>query len=518
MKKHIHLSHLLTAAIFMAGAGPVHAVNSVSNTTTHAVHATVTDALAALIADGQTLVLAPGLYSEPELHFLYAVTLQGPQAVTTILVPAADSRIATVDIPSEWGVTDPVVFAGLTLRGGNASGNGGAVNVTEGSVIIQDCIVSSNTASGDGGAFFCMSGTGATLLAKDSLIVGNHALKQGGGTMRGVYERCSFVGNRAADGGAASSAVLEGCSVTGNTATGQGGGTLACSLSRCRITDNSALFGGGAYRSALSNTLMTNNAATQSGGALYLSAATNCTLVANRAGNAGGGLWGGTAVNSILHDNHGISGANYDATASLTWCCAAPLAPGVGNIAAYPGFRNRAAGDYSLLSHSACTNAGLTTAAPAGTDLNGGLRVQGPAIDIGAYEHDPALIDYIGFDLWLNRRGLPFDQGAQFNLDHNSDGIPNGLDFAFGDNRVDGSLFTVRQTGSGMVAETAVRDPESIGFVDVWVETIGSLAGPPTWIPAVAVPEGAPEGAAWFRREAPGAAERGFFRLKAALP
>ena len=137
---------------------------------------------------------------------------------------------------------------------------------------------------------------------------------------------------------------------------------------------------------------------------------------------------------------------------------------------------------------------------------------------MGAYEHDPAIIDYYGFELWLHQRGLPLDINAQFALDHNNDGIPNGLDYAFGTNRVDGALLTIRHTPTGPVAETAVKDPDAVGFVNVWVETTGALTDTPQWVNAVPVTEGAPEGAARFRRDAPDAAQRGFFRLKAALP
>jgi hypothetical protein len=189
-----------------------------------------------------------------------------------------------------------------------------------------------------------------------------------------------------------------------------------------------------------------------------------------------------------------------------------------GNTSAYPRFRNIDTGDYSLLSHSPCINKGSNGLAPSGTDLNGDARLQGATVDMGAFEHNPALIDNIGFEQWLQRHGLPLDSAAQFGLDQDHDGIPNGLAFAFGANRIDGSFLSIRRTDTGMVAETAVQQPESIGYVNLWVETTSMPTGTPVWVLATPVETGAPDGAVRFRREAPDAAVRGFFRLKAELP
>lgn len=510
------ITSLLISGVCML-AGWLNAATSVSNTTTHAVHATLAEALAAVNADGQTLALTSGVFEEPELTINYAVTLQGAGTLDTIVQPAGDTRIASVSIPVEYGVTLPVVFLNLTLSNGVTDGSGGAIFVGEGRVIVSNCVVSGNSAA-NGGGLYCMPGADASLTVDHSIISGNTASQQGGGAMRGLYRNCTFFGNSADKGGAAAYAVLEDCVFEENHALEQGGGLLHGRATRCLFNGNRAVFGGGVSQADLANTLLIQNTADQSGAALYGGTAVNCTLVGNTAGHQGGGVCGASVTNSILYDNHASIGKNYDAASTLAWSCAEPLAPGPGNIAAYPRFRDRNAYDYSLLSHSPCTNAGSTAAAPTGPDLNGNARVQGAAVDMGAYEHDPAIIDYYGFELWLHQRGLPLDINAQFALDHNNDGIPNGLDYAFGTNRVDGALLTIRHTPTGPVAETAVKDPDAVGFVNVWVETTGALTDTPQWVNAVPVTEGAPEGAARFRRDAPDAAQRGFFRLKAALP
>ena len=511
---------ILTLAATLLGLAPLlpaRAANSVSNTATHATFATLADAVAALSEDGQTLLLAPGTYAEPELTLSYAVTIRGQAAADTFLQPAAATRIATVNIPAEFEVTLPVVFENLTLRNGNASGNGGALLVQEGSLLLRHCTLSNNTASASGGALFCMSGADAALAAEDTLLTANTAGTTGGGATRGAFLRCTFTANTADDGGAAAFAALDTCTLSANTATGHGGALYACAATRCVLRDNTALFGGAAFSSALANALLTRNTAAQSGGGLYNGTATNCTLVANTAADAGGGLWGGTAVNTLFYANHASAGADHTDASALLYSRSAPLAAGTGNTAALPRFRNADSGDYSLLSHSPCANAGLSAAAPPGTDLNGNPRVQGAAVEIGAYELDPSVIDYYGFEQWLHRNGLPIEPQTQFSLDHDSDGIPNGFAYAFGPNRIDGALLSLRHTAQGVVAETAPRDPESVGFVDVWVETAGALTNGTPWAEALPV-SGAPADAARYRRDAPDAATRGFFRLKAALP
>lgn len=512
-----HLTARITGLIGLVLTSTLYGANSVSNTTTHATFSTLADALTALAEDGHTLVLSPGTYAEPELSFAYAVTVQGQDAENTFLQPSGATRIATVNIPSELMVTDPVVFERLTLRNGDATGNGGALLVQEGIVLLRHCTVSGNTATGSGGGLFCMSSADAALSAQDTLFSGNTAGTSGGGSTRGTYLRCTFTGNNAIDGGAAAYATLDRCTLASNHASNQGGALYVGSATRCILRDNTALFGGAAFGTALANALLTGNAANQSGGALYLGSATNCTIVANTAANMGGGLWGGSAVNTILYANQAASGADRTDASVLQYSRSAPLAAGTGNTDALPRFRNAEAGDYSLLSYSLCVNAGLSSAAPAGIDLAGNPRIQGSSVEMGAYELDPSVIDYFGFEQWLHRNGLPIDPANQFVLDHNSDGIPNGFAYAFGPHRVDGTLLTLRHTADGVVAETAVREADSIGFVDVWVETTGSLTNGFVWVDALPT-AGAPAGAERYRRDAPDAAQRGFFRLKAALP
>jgi hypothetical protein len=395
MKQNATATRLATSLLLFMLTASLRAANSVSNTVTHATYANVASALSALTEDGQTLLLSPGVYTEPELLIAYAVAIQGQDAASTVIQPSATpetsaSRVATVNIPVEYGVTQPVVFKNLTLRHGRTSGHGGAVSVQEGSVLVSGCVISNNAAGagGSGGGLFCMSGSDVSLSVTNTLLTCNTAGSQGGGLMRGSCQGCALTANQATDGGGAAYAALDGCDVVGNSASGQGGGLYLGVANRSRVTDNGAVFGGGAFGAALANSLLAGNDASQSGGGLYQGAATNCTLAANTAASAGGGLWGGSAVNSIIYGNQAASGADYGGSAALAYCCAAELAPGVGNLAANPRFRDVAHGDFALLPQSPCLNTGNSADAPAGPDLSCGERILGAAVDMGAFEFD----------------------------------------------------------------------------------------------------------------------------------
>ena len=391
MKILPRLMRALGIGCLLAACQPFAVAQVVSNTTTHQTYATIGAALAALAADGQSLHLSPGAYTEPMLDINWAVTIQGDDAATTIIQPAAApgaaaTRVARVWIPGEYGVTLPVVFERLTLRHGNTTGSGGALFVEEGTAVVRHCVVGHNAAS-IGGGLAAQAGGGASLAVEDSAIITNTATTYGGGLVQGEAARCVLAGNVAPAGGGAAYARLAGCTVADNAADTQGGGLLNGIALRCVLRGNTATYGGAACQAVLVNTLAYGNVAAQSGGALYLGQATNCTLAANQVATAGGGLFGGGAVNTILEGN---TGGDAGGDAVLAYCRSAPLAAGDGNIDDPPDFNNPAGGDYTLAPASPCRDAGADGSAPPGTDLAGAARIQGSAVDMGAYEAIPA--------------------------------------------------------------------------------------------------------------------------------
>jgi hypothetical protein len=160
-----------------------------------------------------------------------------------------------------------------------------------------------------------------------------------------------------------------------------GGGSYGGTLNSCVFTGNSAGNGGGSYGGTLNNCMLTGNSAGNGGGSSG-GTLNNCTLTGNSAGN-GGGSSGGTLNNCIVWDNSG--GGNYSGGAFF-FTCTTPLPGGTGNIAANPLFRLPEGGDYRLLSGSPCLNKGSNSLAVGSTDILGNPRIQGAAVDMGAFE------------------------------------------------------------------------------------------------------------------------------------
>jgi hypothetical protein len=79
-----------------------------------------------------------------------------------------------------------------------------------------------------------------------------------------------------------------------------------------------------------------------------------------------------------------------------------------GNITAEPMFVDRTNGNYRLLAASPCINAGTNGYVEGSLDLDGNLRIIGPAADMGAYEY------------------VYTDDG-----DEDGDGLPNGWEQEF---------------------------------------------------------------------------------------
>jgi len=165
------------------------------------------------------------------------------------------------------------------------------------------------------------------------------------------------------------------------------------------------------------NCVFVGNQATFRGGAVYddhgaASLLVNCTLVGNTAGDRGGavhvnGAGGPRLVNCIVWDNRDSTGQGevgqitvVDGTVQLDHCCVqgwSGLWGGQGNFSDDPllmnpagpdGVYGTADDDLRLGGGSPCIDAGLNAAVRVDHDLGGDDRIQGAAVDIGAYEYD----------------------------------------------------------------------------------------------------------------------------------
>jgi hypothetical protein len=253
---------------------------------------------------------------------------------------------------------------------------------------------------------------------------------------------------------------LDGVTITGGRADGGGfpdyyGGGLYCNgrgsgaecsptLGNVRFWGNAATYGGalfndGAFggRSAprLVNGIFAGNAAAGSGGALFnygafggesSPALTNVTLTGNAADYGGAmvneGSYGAsrpTLTNVILWGNAAAAAGaqlyNSDADVALAHSlvqggCPSGASCDANLIDAAPLFVDATGGDYRLLPGSPAIDAGDNSAITATTDLAGNARIQGGAVDMGAYESQGFSLTVSGGDDQQVNPGQSFPQ------------------------------------------------------------------------------------------------------------
>ncbi len=232
-----------------------------------------------------------------------------------------------------------VTFQGLTVRNGLAD-HGGGIRVGNADLLVQDCVVTGNRASGEGGGItnFGQGGTGDVTLVRTTVsrnvagedgggleiasdttgqggvltisggaLLGNTAHTGGGiAGFQANVTGCTFGGNHADFGGATNvvNATLTNCTVSGNTADHDGAGVRAtrAKLTGCTVTGNFAGGDGGGVWAIEFNSLtgctISGNTAVNGGGVAVEGdvTLTGCTVSGNTAGASGGGIWGPTLV------------------------------------------------------------------------------------------------------------------------------------------------------------------------------------------------------------------------------
>ncbi len=280
------------------------------------------------------------------------------------------------------GGVSRATLVGCVIEENTSARSGGAL-----SCLMTNCIIRNNHAYGNGGGTYLGSCTAC-------VITNNISEDRGGGGYYGTFEGCLIANNQCMDmGGGAYQATLAACEIAGNISGNRGGGACYSTLTRCVVSGNTAIEGGGTYGGSLSDCLVKGNRASE-GGATRNGTLINVTVTGNIVDLFGGGVSGGTQVNCIIWDNwvddwmEGLVLDNYDAdtTLNMTYTCTTPAHGGAGNISVDPLFVNAAGGDYSLAAGSPCLDAGTSTAVEADIDLAGSARIQGAAVDLGAYE------------------------------------------------------------------------------------------------------------------------------------
>lgn len=347
-------------------------------------------------SDGDTVQVAAGAYTENLVWQNKSLALIGAGADVTTVDGGGTGRCLTMqNVPSTARVE------GFTFTGGSAT-YGGGLSLADSSPMLVDNIITGNSALLGGGLDLrynsCATVVGNTFTSNSADRVG------GGLTVFG------------------SSPTLTNNIISSNWA-GQHGGGLWLNISSATLTSNiisgnsaNSAFGGGGglglYHASptLTNNIIEGNSAHHGAGldACYYSSPTltNNTI----AGNAGGGVYNhgdpagypygvGTPVitNCILWGNSG-----YDlqgASATYSDIGIGNLA-GEGNISADPMFVDAIAGDYHLQDASPCIDVGSNSAAALpDTDKDGNPRIDGAAVDMGAYECQGPKVIAVAIDI-----------------------------------------------------------------------------------------------------------------------
>ena len=281
-----------------------------------------------------------------------------------------------------------VTLSGLTLTGGDLSGNadGGAI-FSYGNLGLDSVVISGNSVGGDGGGIFVSNFSGVSVT--NSTILGNSAGDDGGGIFGG-------------------SATVTNSTISGNSASGDGGGILVSGIgavTNSTISGNSASGNGGGILvsgigTVTSSTISGNSAGGNGGGILAsgIGTVTNSTISGNLASGNGGGIFNfnfATITSSTLSGNSASTGGGIynsesfgTATISISNSIVANSTSGgdLGGSAPFTGSFNLI-GDGQNLSALTGTVTGDPLLGPlagnGGPTLTHTLLPGSPAIDVG---------------------------------------------------------------------------------------------------------------------------------------
>ncbi len=284
-----------------------------------------------------------------------------------------------VSVQSVHGPAVTLIEGRAALVGGNGTGAVRCVYMLDGSRLSGFTLTNGHThlqgswPRDSGGGAFCAT---SNAILSNCVFDANAAQIEGGGVRGGTVYNSDFRRNSAYQGAAAAYA----------------------NLWRCCLSNNTASFGGGAaYFGNLFNCMVAGNTASSRGGGGQSANFYDCTLL-NNWSVSGGGLYGGTAVNSVVYFNSGGGNFYPGDNSYFLYSCTTPTPSGWGYITNDPLFTGYGAGDYHLLSNSPCIDAGSNLtfvvndleaiARPLDGNNDGTNRS-----DMGAYEYVHPLAD-----------------------------------------------------------------------------------------------------------------------------
>ncbi|SDC62475.1 right-handed parallel beta-helix repeat-containing protein [Niabella drilacis] len=284
----------------------------------------------------------------------------------------------TVITNNNNGLTAAALLDGFTITNGKATSFGGGISNISSSPTISNCIFSGNTAGNSGGG---ISNDHSSPGISNCTFSGNTASSVGGGidnfSSSPTISNCAFWGNTANYYGGgisntSSSPAISNCIFSGNKVRSYGGGIYnysgsSSTVSNCTFSGNAASSGGGISNTAYSTLTLRNSIILGNNTGVYNANSTTTitySLVQGRAADAG---------------NHNLDGSSITAADVFAGPVGADMAP-------------TTTGDYRLKAGSIAINAGNNGNVPGNsTDITGGPRIVGDAVDLGAYEYTTVL-------------------------------------------------------------------------------------------------------------------------------
>jgi CSLREA domain-containing protein len=228
------------------------------------------------------------------------VTIRGAGAGLTVIDGQQLDRV--FDVIGNAPSSIKVVYQGLAVRDGSTGGDGGGIQVANADLVLRDCAVTGNRASGAGGGIRAIIGSPNVALVRTT-VARNLASFGGGINATTAALTDSTVRRNLSDAGGgihATTITLTGSTVSGNSAGNSGGGIHATTIT-------------------LTGSTVSGNSAGNSGGGINATTAnvTDSTVSGNSTGNSGGGINATTAnvTNSTVSGNSAVgSGGGINAT------------------------------------------------------------------------------------------------------------------------------------------------------------------------------------------------------------
>jgi uncharacterized repeat protein (TIGR01451 family) len=301
-----------------------------------------------------------------------ALTIDGPGRDNLTVSGNNASRI--------FNTSDTVTISGLTLRDGYTANSGGAIQTTAPLTLTAVAVIS-NTAATWGGAIY---NNGGSLTLTNADISGNVASSAGGA----IYN----------NGG---SLTLTNTGFSGNISSGANGGAIyndggTAALTNILFSGNKAASGGAIYNNSslqLINATFSGNLAPYNPGGAIANAGSGTVQLVN------GVVWGNSTSGppgAQIYNTGSTVTLSYtliqSGTGSIDILGSVIFGPGV--ITTDPLFVAPIAatsaptttGNYRLQTGSPAIDSGDNSAVAVLTDLDRNVRIQGGAVDMGAYE------------------------------------------------------------------------------------------------------------------------------------